>query len=117
MDKKAFSLLEMVMVIVVIGLSSTGLVKVMQQVVLTIHKPQVISTATALAEKEMERLLRISFAGTAAESLVSYTGSFSAYSHQTTVNSIDANDKVVVVTINHVVIGSLSLAFLRTNYQ
>jgi prepilin-type N-terminal cleavage/methylation domain-containing protein len=116
MGNKGFTLLELVMVIVVIGVSSLGLVAVMRQVVINIHKPQVISTATALAEEEMERILLISFAATAAISSTNFTGSFSAYSYSAAVTSIDVNDKEVVVTVHHPAIGSMSLAFLRTNY-
>ncbi|MEI8012418.1 MAG: hypothetical protein WCI27_08085 [Candidatus Omnitrophota bacterium] len=114
--KKGFTLLELVMMIVVIGLSFGGLAVVTQQVVLNIHKPQVIATATALAEKEMERLKRLSFAATAAEASQNYTGSFSGYSHRTTVTSVDADHKVVAVVISHPAITSLTLALLRTNY-
>jgi len=116
MGNKGFSLLELVMVIVVIGVSSLGLVVVMRQVVINIHKPQVIATATALAEEEMERIMLLSFAATAAQSSKNFTGSFSAYSHITAVTSIDANDKEVEVTVFHPAIGSLFFIFLRTNY-
>ena len=116
MRKKGFSLLELVMVIVVISLSSVGLVAVMQQVVANIHKPKVIATATALAEEQMERVMMLSFAATSSQASQNFTGNMSAYSYTVTVNSIDANDKKVVVTVSHPVIGSLALAFLRTNY-
>ncbi len=116
MNKKGFTLIELVLVMVIMGISSLGLVVVMQQVVTNIHKPQVIATATALAEKEMERLMRLSFSSTIAEAQQSYTGNFSAYTHTTTITSIDANNKEVIVTVTHPVIGSLTMAFLRTNY-
>ena len=116
MGKKGFSILELVIVIVVMGISSMGLVVVIQQVVRNIHKPLVIATATGLAEKEAERLLRLSFANTVAESSQNYGGNFSGYTHSTTVTNVDSNNKIVDVSIGHAAIGSLHLGFLRTNY-
>ena len=119
MNKKGFSLIELVLVIVVIGVSSATLVAVMSKVVTSMNGPQVIAAATALAEKEAERVLTNSFANITAESNTSYTGNFSKYSHQVLVTNVDSNDKIVEIRISNAALpgsGYISLAFLRTNY-
>jgi prepilin-type N-terminal cleavage/methylation domain-containing protein len=118
MNNKGFTLIEIVMVILVIGLSSLGLVSVMQQVLFNVHKPQVMQAATGLAEKDAERVLNTTFGLVADENRdapVSYGGNFSAYSKQVRVSSLDTDNKVVEVRVHHVALGYIWLAFLKTN--
>jgi prepilin-type N-terminal cleavage/methylation domain-containing protein len=131
-NKKAFSLIELILVVVVLGIAVFGLITVAQEVMLETHKPEVISTATALAEKEAERVTRLSFAAVDDEnrdSPQSYGGNFSTYSWEVRVDSIDDaapnlgsdpdmdNYKVVEIRIHHDLLGGyISLVFLRTNY-
>lgn len=116
MNKKSFTLIEIIMVIVIIGISFLGLAVTMQQVLLNIHKPQVISVAMFLAEGEAERLIKTGFAALVNESTHSYSGSFSGYSRQVSVTNVDTDNKIVEVRVYHVAIGNVWLAFLRTNY-
>ncbi|MEI8350180.1 MAG: prepilin-type N-terminal cleavage/methylation domain-containing protein [Candidatus Omnitrophota bacterium] len=116
MNKKSFTLVEVIMVIVIVGVSFLGLAVTMQQVLSNIHKPRVMSVATLLAEKEAERIIGTGFAGAVNESLQSYSGNFSGYSYQVTITSVNADNKIVEVRVYHVAIGSVWLAFLKTNY-
>jgi prepilin-type N-terminal cleavage/methylation domain-containing protein len=119
MNKKGFTLIEIIMVILIMGISSLGLVAVMQQVLFNVHKPQVMQVATALAEKEAERVLNLEFASVVNEYFnapAPYAGNFSAYSRQTRVTNADSNNKIVEIRVHHVAVGYVWLAFLKTNY-
>ena len=119
MSKKGFTLIEIIMVIVIMGISSLGLVTVMQQVLFNVHKPQVMQVAIGLAEEEAERVLNLEFASVANEHFgapASFGGNFSAYSSEIRVNSLDSNNKVVEIRVYHVALGYVWLAFLKTNY-
>lgn len=79
MRKKGFSLTEMILVIVVVGLSSLGITTVMRQSLVSIHKPLTMLTAVGLAEKEAERNLRLNFGSVVDEHRDApqhYTGNF-----------------------------------------
>lgn len=131
MNKRGFSLIEVVLVILVVGVASLGLVVAMQQSLFDTPRPQVISTATALAAGEAERVIRLSFDSVLNQNRdapASYTGNFAAYSWQVRVDSIDtaqpnlgsdptmANYKVVEVRVHHTTIGYISIKFLRTRH-
>lgn len=121
LDKKGFSLIEMVLVILVVGISSVGLATAMRQALVSIHKPEVMSTAVALAEKEAERNMRLGFSAVTDEyrdAPASYAGNFSAYSRQTrvTVDPLDSNKKTVEIRVHNPAVGYVWIAFLKTNY-
>lgn len=131
MMNKGFSLIEIVLVMVVISIASLGVVVAMQQTMLDIHKPQVISLASALATKEAERVITLSFANVTDEnrdSPASYSGDYSSYSWEIRVDSIDdqapslgsdanmTSYKVVDARVHHTVIGNISIKTLKTNH-
>ena len=103
------------MAIVIIGVSSLGLVVTMQQAVVNVHKPQVIATATALAEEVMEAMMMLNTYTVGWIQQTNFTGSLSAYSYSLMVTPIDGNHDELVVTVYHPVIGSLNLAFVMTS--
>jgi len=118
-NNKGFTLIETVLVIFVVGISSLGLVSVMQQVLFDVHKPQVMSSAVSLAEMEAERVIRLSFGTVADENRdapLSYSGDFSSYSRQVRVNAVDADTKRIEIRVHHPAVGYVWLAFLKTNY-
>lgn len=107
------------MVIMIMGISSLGLVTVMQQVLINVHKPLVMQVATSLAEKEAERVLSLEFPLAVNEYFdapLAYTGNFSAYSRQARVNSVDSDNKIVEIRVHHLAVGYVWLAFLKTNH-
>lgn len=119
MNKRGFTLVEIIMVIVIMGISSLGLVVAMQQALFNVHKPQIMQVATALAEKEAERVLNLKFSLVANEYFdapAAYAGNFSAYSRQTRVNSVDSDNRIVEIRVHHVAVGYVWLAFLKTNH-
>lgn len=131
MKEKGVSLIELILVIVVFGVAALGLVVAMQAAVLDLHKPEVITVAASLAEKELERVIALSFANVNDEnrnSPQSYSGDYSAYSWQVRVDSIDdaapalgsdsamVNYKVVEARVSHLAIGDISLRVLKTNH-
>jgi len=120
MKNKGFTLIEIIIVMVVIAISSLGLVVAMQQTLISIHKPRITQTAAFLAEREAERILNTGFAGVVAEASAAYTGSFSQYTHQVAITNqtiYTANDaKVVDIIVAHSAVGSVRLPLLKTNY-
>jgi prepilin-type N-terminal cleavage/methylation domain-containing protein len=119
MNKKGFTLLEVIAVILIMGISSLGLVTVMQQVLFNVHKPQVMQVATGLAEKEAERVLNLEFPSVVNEYFgapASYGGGFSAYSRQTRVTDVDSDNKIVEIRVHHIAVGYVWLAFLKTDH-
>lgn len=130
--KSAFSLIEVVVVIVVVGIMSLGLAVAIQQAMSNIHKPETVSIATALAVSEAERVVVSDFSNVVdqnRDSPVSYTGNFSNYSWQVRVDSIDTAQpnlgsdpgmgtyKMVEVRVHHPVINYIKIIFLKTNYS
>lgn len=131
MNRRGFTLVEIVIVIVVMGIAALGLTAGVQYVMYGTHKPEIISQATALAVNEAERVMGLSFAGVADEHRAdpqAYTGDFVTYSWEVRVDSIDtaqanlgsdaamANYKFVEVRVHHDIIDHISVEFLRTNY-
>ena len=129
--KNAFSIIEIVLVILVIGIAALGIVVPMQQVLYNVHKPQVITTATFLAASEAERVMSLDFVSIVDEnrdSPQSYGGKFSTYSREARIDSIDTaqpnlgsdsamdNYKVIEIRVHHPVINYISLKLLRVNY-
>lgn len=125
MNKRGFTLIEIVMVIVVMGAASLGLVSVMQQVLISVHKPQVMLRATALAEAEAERVLNLPFGS---EVDINCGVSPSVYTVVTMVDGCSGsegiNSRIVEIQVYHPALrrednsgGYVWLAFLKTRYQ
>ena len=134
-NKEAFTIIEAIMVIIIMGVACAGLAAVIYQVLQDTHKPEAISSATALAEEESERVIRLGFGSVVDENRntpQAYSGDFSNYSWEVRVDSIDtaqpnlvdllgsdtemANYKVVEIRVHHSAIGYISIKFLKTNY-
>lgn len=131
MKKKGFTIIELVLVLVVMGIASAGLATVIAQSLINTHRTEVISIATALCLNEAERVTRLSFASVASQNCGSpqaYAGNLSNYRWEVCVDSIDnkqpnlgsdtamSNYKVVDVNIYHSAIGSTTVRFLKTNH-
>lgn len=131
MNSRGFTLIEIVIVILIMGIAALGLAAVIQQAMRDTHEPETMSTATALAVKEAECVMRVAYASVADEhrgSPQSYAGDFANYSWEVMVDNYDAdgdgsistdesnNYKQVEVRVHHSVIGYVSVVFLRTNY-
>ncbi|MFH1414388.1 MAG: type II secretion system protein [Candidatus Omnitrophota bacterium] len=132
MDKRGFTLIELTLVIVIMGLVCAGLAALIYQTLQGTHKPEVITIATALAKKEAERVIRFDFANLVDEnrdSPLAYSGDLSQYSREVRVDSIDTVQpdlgsdptmetyKVVEVRVHHASIGYLSIIFLKVVYE
>lgn len=128
---RGFTLIELVLVIVVMAIASLGLAAVIQQALFDTHKPEVISTAAALAGQEAERLIRLPFTSIVDEhrdNPKNYTGNFQNYSWEVRVDSIDnaqpnlgsdptmQDYKMVEVRVHHGAINYTFLKFLKTNH-
>jgi hypothetical protein len=122
----------LVIVIAVAGIASLGLSVTIQQALRDSYKPEVMATATALAVKEAERVITLSFNNTNNENRdnpQSFPGDFAAYSWQVRVDSIDTAQpnlgsdpgmqyyKMVEVRIHNSAINYVSIKFLKTKYQ
>lgn len=131
MSKKGFSLIELILVIIVMGLACAGLATAIQQAIFYTNRTEVMATATALAAQEAERVNALVFASVVDEnrgSPLSYTGNLASYSREIRVDSIDTaqpnlgsdplmqNYKVVEVRVYHNAVVSAALEFLKTNH-
>lgn len=130
MKAGGFTLIELIIAMVIIGISTSGLVVVMQQVMVDRHKPEIMLTATSLAADQAERVIRLSFDNVADEnrgSPVSFGGDFAAYNWEVRVDSTNTtypglgadpmmqDHKVVEVRVHHNTINYISITFLKTN--
>ena len=126
-----FTLIEMVVVILVMGIAAVSLVFTMQQVLFNLARPEVISVSSALAVREAENIASAGFSSVSDQyrgAPQSYGGNFAAYDREIRVDSIDtaepslgsdaamANYKVVEIRVHHPAINYVSIKLLKTNY-
>ena len=120
------------MTIVICGVACLGLISVMQQVLFSSHRPEVMAQAASLAEGEAERVIRLGFSNITDEhknAPLNYNSTLSAYSWEVRVDSIDTaaatlgSDpsmsvyKMVEVRVHHPLINYFSLKFLKAKYS
>jgi prepilin-type N-terminal cleavage/methylation domain-containing protein len=132
MPGKGYSIIELVVTLVIVGLAAAGVAAALVNGVLGGPRAEAISVATGLCAGEADRVMALSFASVVDQnrgSPVSFAGSFSPYSWQVRVDSIDtaqpnlgtdpamANYKVVEVRVHHALVGYISIEFLRTNHS
>jgi type II secretory pathway pseudopilin PulG len=130
--RKGFTLVELVMFMVIIGLVISGLAAAIFTGMTQSPRSEILATATALCAGEADRVEALSFANAVDQnrlSPASFGGAFSNYSWEVRVDSIDtsqpnlgsdptmANYKVVEVRVHHSLIGYVPIKFLRTNYK
>ena len=126
MKEKAFSLIEVVLVMIVIGISVTPLCIAMVNIVHRNVFTQAHATAVALAEGEVERLTNARFSLVTGESPVACEPPFSHYVRETVVEYVDPADlntsvvgptnyKRVRVKVNNPLAGEIVLTTIVTN--
>ncbi|MBU4148944.1 MAG: type II secretion system GspH family protein [Candidatus Omnitrophica bacterium] len=91
-NNKGFSLLELVLSIVIIGLCIIPIALSHQQAAAGSIQTKVLTVATALAEEKMEEAINAGFSGVSNTSLTSFSSPFTDYSYQVTVHYVDALD-------------------------
>jgi len=124
---RGFTLIETVIGIAVIGIISIGLLAVFTGVFTNACRDEISTISVNLAKGEMERVMRLSFAGIADEhrdSPVSFGGNFSNYSWQIRVDSVPvgiasdpgmANYKQIEARVTNILTGDTSLKTIITN--
>lgn len=136
MQKKAFTLIETILVVVVLGISLPPLCILIVNVVQKNVLSQVQATATSLAEREMERVTALRFSGVNCEPQTALGSPFSTYAYKVDVDYVNAADlntsvgqpslcasaggtttnyKRVQITVSHSITGDLKLTTLVTN--
>jgi prepilin-type N-terminal cleavage/methylation domain-containing protein len=90
--EKAFSLIEVVLVMLVIGISVTPLCLALVNIIHRNVFTQAHATAVALAEGEVERLTNARFSLVDDEAPVSCDAPFAHYSRETIVDYVDSGD-------------------------
>jgi prepilin-type N-terminal cleavage/methylation domain-containing protein len=130
--RQGYTIVELVLVIVVIGIASAGLSAAVINAMSGTHRTETLATAAALAAGEADRVRALAFASVAdqnRDSPVSFGAPFANYSWQVRVDAIDtaqpnlgsdpgmANYKAVEVRVHHSAINYFSIKFLRTNYK
>jgi prepilin-type N-terminal cleavage/methylation domain-containing protein len=91
-EKRAFTLIEVVLVIVVLGIALTPLCILVVQVVQKNVLSQAQATAVSLAEGEIERLTNARFSQVTCEASTPFSGAFSGYSYSTDVDYVNSGD-------------------------
>lgn len=120
-----FTFIEMIIAIVIVGVSVTPLLMVLGNLVDKTILPEVHNIATHLAERELERVTSQRYSAVVSQAQTTYGGSFSKYSYEVQVTSVPvalANDptmieyKQVRVIIRNSVVGAVQLTTLVTNH-
>jgi prepilin-type N-terminal cleavage/methylation domain-containing protein len=128
-NKRAFSLVELVLVIVIAGISIPGVIITFYELSRKSIYDEAMTSAVMLAEGELERATRKSFANVLDEhrdSPISFAGNFSAYSWQVRVDYVESTDldaavawptdyKLVESRVTNNIIGDVALKIIVTN--
>lgn len=123
-NSKGFSLIELVIAILIVGISMLSLSLLFSQVMKTYAGPEVMQVATALTEQEMERVSALRYSDIANEDPTVFPGNFSNYTWQVTVSAVPAalaidpgmtDYKQVEVAVSNSIIGSVTLTTVVTN--
>ena len=89
---KGFSLLELVLAIVIIGLCAIPIALSHQQAAAGSIQTKVLTIATALAEEKMEVAINDGFSGVSDVASTAFNSPFDDYSYQVTVHYVDSSD-------------------------
>jgi Tfp pilus assembly protein PilV len=89
---KAFTLIETIIFIVVLGVALTPLSILVVNVTAQNTYSQAHATAVALAEGEMDRILNLSFSSINDEAQTAFSAPYSVYRWQTIVDYVDPTD-------------------------
>ena len=92
MNKRGFSLLELVLAIVIIGMCIIPIALKHQQAAQGSYQTKVLTIATALAEGEIEEVIGSGFSAASDVSLTSFDSPFDDYSYQITVHYVEGDD-------------------------
>ncbi len=135
-NKRSFSLIEVIITISVLSICLTPLCIMIVNVVQKNVLSQVQATAVSLAQGEIERVSNLRFSSVNCEAQSAFSTPFSAYSRQVLVDYVNSgalntslgqpslcasaggsttNYKRVQMVITHPIIGSLTLITLLTN--
>lgn len=126
---KGFSLVELVLVIVVAGIAIPGVIFTFYELARKSVYDEAMTTATMLAEGELERVMQKGFANITDEhrdSPVSFGGDFTGYTWQVRVDYVNSGDldtavagsteyKRVETRVTNNVVGDVGLKTIVTN--
>lgn len=127
-NNKAFSLIEIIMVIVILGVTLTPFSVLVVNVVQRNTQTQVTNTSLALAEGELERINNLHFSDIASVGPTAFSGPFNQYTFQiisdfvnfdalNTVVAGPTNYKRVRVIVNNSIFGTVELTSVITNNE
>lgn len=127
-NNKAFSLIEIIMVIVILGITLTPFSILVVNVVQSNTRIQVTNTSVALAEGELERINNLHFSDIASVGPTAFSGPFNQYTFQiisdfvnfdalNTVVAGPTNYKRVRVIVNNSIFGTVELTSVITNNE
>ncbi len=85
--KKGFTIIELIIVIIVLGICFAPIAVLFRNVSIKYATSEIMQIATALAEQEMERVTSLRFSSVIAEGPTLFTGNFSNYSYQVRVST------------------------------
>jgi len=92
MAHKGFTLIELIISTVVLGLCVIPIALIHQEAMHGSYQTKVLTVATALAEEKMEETLILGFSGVASVASTSFASPFDDYSYQVTVHYVNGSD-------------------------
>lgn len=87
-SRAAFSLIEIVIVIIVLGICLTPVAILFQNILVKYEEPEAIQVAVSLAEQEMERVTGLRFSSINSQAQTGYTGNFANYNYEVIVTPV-----------------------------
>ena len=124
MKSRGFTLIEAIIAVVVLGIAVGTLLQVMGHAIQATIRPDVMSTATHLAEGELERVTNLRYSQIVNAGPTAFAAPFSNYTYETRVSAVPvalANDpamaqyKQVEVIIAYPSMGGVTLTTMVTN--
>lgn len=125
--RKGFTLIEMAMTIVVLGIAVITIMSMFIESSKQSVVCEVTAVATGLAEGKMEEVLRNSFTNVNSQATTAFSSPFEAYSSSVVVDYVNGSDfshsgsnteyKKVTVTVSHSAISNVVLDTIVSNYQ
>ena len=123
-NNRAFTLIEIIIVIVVLSLALGTLLTVFGSIVSNFIVPYTTQVAGGLAEQEMERVTGLRYSQVVNEGPPTFPSPLDDYSFQVVVSAVPANIfndpllaryKQVAITVSNALVGSVQLTTIVTN--
>ncbi len=90
-NAKGFTLIEMIIVIIIVGIGLVPLMNMFQNVGVSLGQSDFVTIATGLAQKKMDDNMQLGYSGIPEDAGGTFPAPHAAYSYTTTVTLVNAN--------------------------